>query len=100
MLQTKVRKLVEKRREEMTEQELIEQAIGLGYVEPLDYTASLETDSFETKIKKAGKGDTDLKDEEEELRRCIRFKGKEERNITELAKERAAQKNNYGAPTC
>ena len=28
---------------EMTEQELMEQAIGLGYVEPVDYTASQET---------------------------------------------------------
>uniref|UniRef100_A0A8R7USU8 Uncharacterized protein n=1 Tax=Triticum urartu TaxID=4572 RepID=A0A8R7USU8_TRIUA len=83
---------------EMIDQELMAQAIGLGYVEPVDYTASQETDSFETKILKVGKGDADLKDEEEELRRCIRLKGKEDRKISELAKERAAKKDNYEKP--
>nr|XP_040246743.1 ABC transporter F family member 4-like [Aegilops tauschii subsp. strangulata] len=83
--------------EEMTHLELIEQAVGLGYMEPVDYTASQETDSFETKIKKAGKGDLESQ-EEEELRRCSRLKGKEDKKITELAKERVAQKNNYDKP--
>ena len=51
----------------MTEQELTEQAIGLGYVEPVDYSASQETDSFGTKVKKAEKGEIDPKDEEEHV---------------------------------
>ena len=35
--------------------DLMEQAIGLGYMEPVHYTASQESDSFGTKIKKAEK---------------------------------------------
>ena len=47
----------------MTELELMEQAVGLGYMEPVDYTASRETESFETKIKKAGIGELESQDE-------------------------------------
>lgn len=43
----------------MTEMELVEQE--MGYLEPVDYTASQEQDSFETMIKKAEKEELDPK---------------------------------------
>ena len=57
--------------------------MGLGYMEPVDYTASQETESFETKIKKAGIVELESQ-EEEEWRRCTRLKGKEDKKITDL----------------
>lgn len=75
----------------MTELELLEQEIRDGYLEPVDYSASQDQESFETKIKRAEKGELDAK-EEERLRRCDRLKGNEDCNITDLAKERAAKK--------
>ena len=39
--------------ENMTELEMLEKEIGLGYLELVDYSVNQDQESFETKIKKA-----------------------------------------------
>lgn len=60
--------------------------IGDGYIEPVDYNASQEQDSFENLVRKAERGELDTKSLDM-YRRSDRNKGKEDCNIEELAKE-------------
>ena len=70
-----------------------------NYNEAVDYNASQESVSFGTKVGvKTENNDTENSDImlEEQLRRCGRLIDKQDANIEELAKERAAAKDNYG----
>ncbi|XBI13318.1 hypothetical protein VPH35_140065 [Triticum aestivum] len=69
-----------------------------NYNEAVDYNASQESVSFGTKVGvKTGEKETENSEtEEEQLRRCGRLAGKQDAKIEELAKERAAAKDNYG----
>lgn len=70
------------------------------YVEPVDYNSSQQTvDSFGTKMLKVQSSQGDG-DSEKEVggppRRCPRLKDVEDVRIEDLAKKRAADKNDYG----
>ena len=69
--------------------------------EQVDYTNSQDSvESFKTRIEKfTGRSANDEnadRDTEEAPRRCDRLKMKEDVRVADLAKERAAAKNNYG----
>nr|XP_040242022.1 uncharacterized protein LOC120962137 [Aegilops tauschii subsp. strangulata] len=68
-----------------------------NYNEAVDYNASQESVSFATKVGvKTGENEAENSEtEEEQLRRCGRLAGKQDSKIEDLAKERAAAKDNY-----
>lgn len=71
------------------------------YGEPIGYNASQESVDFWQKTKEVHGDtaeDTDA-DKEEELRRSLRYKGKEDKKVEDLAKSRVEARDNYGNNT-